>query len=410
VQSRKLKKILYGKKLSLRSMSESPKLFSLEFIVLCLVLIAAFANVSVFYSFYHYLGTIGVPASWRGFLVGLEPMAAFILRLFVIPWMSARNAVNILPSSLLLISAVSCAYLWALTVQAIVVLRIIHGGAFVLLTSAVIALIVRFIPQEKSGRGFSIVSISMMIPYAVIPTLAEALLPYVAGDAVVYAGVSVFSLLSIFPVVAVKRRAKNIAAGTDETSAHLPRLNELRENFRRRSVVLLLGIAFLVYLAHAAVFYFTKDLCLHSAVGEMGPFFTISMVMMIAVRVFGGLLFDQTNKLLVFQIGLVFLILCLVRLAGMETRLTLYFLAGLYGICMGIILPLLNALLFSASVPSLRGLNTNLTLFTMDAAYFIMPYAGGIIIAFGAGFDVIFFLSAGFILLSLLLAVLLKRS
>jgi hypothetical protein len=39
-----------------------------------------------------------------------------------------------------------------------------------------------------------------------------------------------------------------------------------------------------------------------------------------------------------------------------------------------------------------------------------MPYAGGIIIAFGAGFDVIFFLSAGFILLSLLLAVLLKRS
>ena len=77
--------------------------------------------------------------------------------------------------------------------------------------------------------------------------------------------------------------------------------------------------------------------------------------------------------------------------------------------CMGIILPLLNALLFSASAPALRGLNTNLTLFTLDAAYFIMPYVGGLIITFGAGFDVIFFLSAGFIIFSLLLAMLLAR-
>ena len=393
----------------MRGMPESPKLFSFEFITLCLILIAAFANVSVFYSFYHYLGAIGIPVAWRGFLVGLEPLASLILRLFVIPWMSTRNAVIILPVALVLISAVSCAYLWALTIPAIVVLRIIHGGAFVLLTSAVIALIVRFIPQEKSGRGFSIVSISMMIPYAVIPTLAEALLPYVAGDAVVYAGVSVFSLLSIFPAVAVKRRAKRIAAGMDEASAHLPRLDELRENFRRRSVVLLLGAALLIYLAHAAVFYFVKDLCLQNAVGEMGPFFTISMVMMIAVRVFGGTIFDKPDKLLIFQTGLVLLIVCLFLLARIDTHCTLYLQAGLYGICMGIILPLLNVLLFSASAPPLRGMNTNLTLFTLDAAYFIMPYVGGLIITFGAGFDVIFFLSAGFIIFSLLLAMLLAR-
>ena len=75
----------------------------------------------------------------------------------------------------------------------------------------------------------------------------------------------------------------------------------------------------------------------------------------------------------------------------------------------GIILPLLNALLFSASAPPLRGLNTNLTMFTMDAGYFIMPYLGGIIIAFGAGFDILFYISAGFILLSLSLVVLLTR-
>ncbi len=61
------------------------RLFSFEFLVLCLIIVAAFCNVSVFYSFYYYLGAIGIPLVWRGFLVGLEPMAAFALRLFVLP-------------------------------------------------------------------------------------------------------------------------------------------------------------------------------------------------------------------------------------------------------------------------------------------------------------------------------------
>jgi hypothetical protein len=71
---------------------------------------------------------------------------------------------------------------------------------------------------------------------------------------------------------------------------------------------------------------------------------------------------------------------------------------------MGVILPLLNALLFSASPPALRGLNTNMTLFVLDAAYFGMPYFGGVLIALGAGFDVLFYTGAGFVALSLVLA------
>ena len=45
----------------------------------------------------------------------------------------------------------------------------------------------------------------------------------------------------------------------------------------------------------------------------------------------------------------------------------------------------------------------------MDAGYFIMPYMGGIIIAFGTGFDILFYIGSGFILLSLFLALLLAR-
>ncbi len=390
-------------------MPESPKLFSREFIALCLILVAAFANVSVFYSFYHYLGTIGIPVAWRGFIVGLEPMAAFILRLFVIPWISARNAVTILLVSLVLIIIVSCSYLWALTVPAMIVLRVAHGAAFVLLTSAVIALVVQFIPKEKSGQGFSIITISTMIPYAIIPTITESLLPSVQSEAVIYAGVSIFSVASILLLILLKRHISNVLGRMDEALGRRPRMEEIKENFRQLPVVLLLATAFFVYLAHATVFYFTKDLALESAIGDMGAFFTISMVAMIAVRIAGSAIFDKTNKLYVFLASLAFLILCLVLLSHVGTRLSFYLLGGLYGICMGVILPLLNALLFSASPPPLRGLNTNLTLFTMDAGYFIMPYTGGMIIAFGYGFDILFYLGAGFIFFSLCLVLLLTR-
>jgi len=362
---------------------------------------AAFCNVSVFYGFYHYLGVIGIPPAWRGFLVGLEPMAAFALRLFVIPWIQARNAYTVLMVSLALMIAASCSYLWIVTVTSMIVLRIVHGTAIVLLTSAVIALIVQFIPKEKSAQGFSIVSISTMIPYAVMPTLTEAILPHVRSEAVIYAGVSVFSGVSVLLLAALRNRLAAVLRNMDTALTRRPRMDEIRENFRQRTVVFLLCTAFLVYLAHATVFYFMKDLALQTAIGDMGPFFTLSMVTMIAVRAFGSLVFDRMNKWRTLQFGLVLLILCLAALPHACAHMPFYLLAGLYGLCMGVILPLLNALLFSESPPPLRGLNTNLTMFTMDAGYFIMPYMGGTIIAFGAGFDVLYYIDAGFIFLAL---------
>jgi MFS family permease len=115
------------------------------------------------------------------------------------------------------------------------------------------------------------------------------------------------------------------------------------------------------------------------------------------------------NKLVVVQAALALLIPAFLLLPHAHARTAFYLLAGLYGLCMGVIMPLLNALLFSASPPLLRGLNTNLGLFTMDMAYFLMPYLGGVLIAFGAGFEHLFTIAAGIALACLMLMILLQR-
>ena len=388
---------------------DPPKLLSFEFFALCLVIVAAFCNVSVFYGFYHYLGTIGIPVAWRGFLVGLEPMSAFILRLFVLPWLHVRNAFAVMVASLVLLIAASCSYMGVVTIPAMIVLRIVHGAAFVLLTSAAIALVVNFIPKEMSGRGFSVLSIATMIPYAVIPPLAEALHPYVRNDADIYAGVSIFALLAILLLAALRRRIGGALRRMDGVLLRRPTLPEIRENLRLHAVAFLLGEGLLIYLAHATFFYFMKDLSLKTGGGDVGIFFTICMVAMIAVRALGGVLFDRMNKLFLLRMGLALLIPCLILLPHAGSRAAFYLLAGVYGLCLGIILPLTIALLFSASPPQLRGLNTNLNLFTMDVAYFLIPYLGGGLIAFGAGFATLFYTAAGYVALSLALVVILAR-
>ncbi len=134
------------------SPSAEQGLFRPEFFLLSLIIAVAFCNISVFYSFYHYLEVIGIPVAWRGLLVGLQPLAAFVLRLFVLPWMHARNAYSISLFSLILLIIVCCSYLWVITVPAMIVLRLLHGAVFVLLTSALVSLFVAFIPRKGAPR------------------------------------------------------------------------------------------------------------------------------------------------------------------------------------------------------------------------------------------------------------------
>ncbi len=387
----------------MKASPDTRHLFTFEFFALCLIIVAAFCNVSVFYSFYHYLGDIDVPLVWRGFLVGLEPMAAFALRLLVLPWLHLRNAYAITMSALALLIAVSCSYLWVTSLAGLMVLRIAHGAVFVLLTSAAISLLVHFIPAEKSAQGFSALAVATMIPYAIIPPATEALMPYVQSAADIYAAVSVFSLAGIALMILLRARIAEAIGRMD--ASFMRRLNppELRDNFRRRSVRLLLCVILFVYLAHAAFFYFLKDLTVQTGMGNPGVFFAVSMSTMIGVRIGGAFVFDRFHKTKIVMASLIALAVCAAVLPGVKTAALFYLLGALYGGCMGVILPVLSALLFSASAPELRGLNTNLTLFTMDAGYFLAPYLGGAVIAAGAGFGSLFYAAAGLTLLSIVL-------
>jgi MFS family permease len=384
---------------------DNRKLFTFEFLSLNLVIFFSFCNMAVFYSFFSYLERIGIPAEWRGFLVGLEPMSAFVLRLAAVPMLHAGNAAASMLIALTMIVAALCSYGWVVTIPGLVALRIFHGAAFVLLVSASMALVAHFIPREKSGQGFGFVSVSVLVPYTVMPLVTEILLRYTQNEAQIYRGVTVLAAPAFVLLVILRKRLKSALSGLESALISRPKLEEIRRNLKEPGIALLLAVNLFLYLSYASVFFFMKGHAAVSSLGEVGGFFTISTIVMIALRISGGLFFDKIDKTRMLQVFTFLLVPCFVLFGYMHTPCMLYLMAGYYGLCIGFVMPLLNASLFDVSPPHLRGVNINLALFVMDAGFCLSPYAGGAFIASGHSYGSLFNICAGFIFVNLVLLI-----
>ena len=386
---------------------DEQKLFSIEFIMLNVIIFFSFCNMAVFYSFFDYLARIGIPADWRGFLVGLEPMSAFLLRLVAVPLLHAKNAVAAMIAALIVIMVVLCSYGWVVTVHGLIILRVIHGAAFVLLVSAAMAIVVYFIPEGKSGQGFGFISVSVLVPYAIMPVITESLKGYTQNEAQIYRGVTILAIPALLLLVMLQKRLKNALSGVEGVLVKRPKIDEIRRNLKAPRIPLLLLVNLFIYFSYATVFYFMKGYAAVSSITEVGWFFTIATLVMIALRLAGGLFFDKIDKTRMLQVFMFLLVPCFVLLGHTIGNSMLYLMASYYGLCIGFILPLLNGLLFDVSAPQLRGVNVNLALFAMDAGFFLSPSLGGALIASGRSFGFLFTLCAGIIFLNVVLLIVL---
>ncbi len=383
------------------------RLFSLEFVSLTTVSFFAFCNMAVFYSFFGYLERIEIPVEWRGFLVGLEPMSAFALRLAIIPLLHVGNAAGLMLVALSMLVVALFSYDFAVTIPSLIALRIFHGAAFVLLVSASMALVVHFIPKERSGQGFGFLSAAVLVPYAIMPPLTEALLPLVHNEALIYRGVTVLALPAFVLLLILRRRIGDALSRLDGALTMRPDIESIRQNLKEPGVILVLAVNLLIYISYASVFFFMKKHAIERGLQDIGSFFTISTLVMIALRLGGGAFFDRIDKVRFLAVALLLLAPCFLLISHMHSEAMLYSIAACYGLCIGFILPLLNSVMFDISPSRLRGLNANLALFMMDAGFCLSPYAGGLLLARGFSLGDLFYICAGLLLASFLFIVIL---
>jgi predicted MFS family arabinose efflux permease len=356
----------------------SPTMFNREFLALNGVIFLVFCNVAVFFQFQNYLlGELHLPPQSLGFLIGIFAFTALIVRPIISPFLHSDNArkwlflstAGVILSLLLYYPARG---FWSLTV-----VRVLHGGIYVVLATAAMTKMMDSIPEKKSGQAFGLITVITLLPYAVMPPLLDPLIRFFGGFLpVLY--LTAFLMVLVFPLLLMVRthtRQEGEAARQRITG------RELFENLKDRQIFSLLLVSLLVYSAFAPVFFFLKAYALKIGIVNPGWFFTLSTFMEIAVRLFGGAWLDRGSKVRSLVYALSGLFAAYAVLAHTTGPVLFYGLGLGFGLCWGVAMPLLNGLLFDKSEPRFRAVNTNLAMVMFQGGFFLGPLMGGWILS-----------------------------
>jgi len=371
------------------------RLFSYDFTVLTLAAGFGFCNIAIFYGFSSYLERLGIDPAWRGVLLGAEPLAAFCLRPFLSVLATPRNALALARCSLAGMGLALFCYQFARAIPWILAVRLFHGVSFVCLVSAVMTMLSAVIPRNLSGRAFGYFSLSALAPYAVMPPLVEWLLPRLGREDIAYAVCSILILPALALLAPLGPRLGGQAMAAVPGMGR-PDLGAMRRNLSLPPVGLILAANLCVFLSTTLVFFYMKPFALGVGLTDPGLFFTVSTAASIAVRVLAGRLYDRLPKVWLLAAALAGLTGCMAGFSGTAGTTRFLILAGCYGLCLGVAMPLLNAVMFDRSPGPMRGVNMNLMLFMMDAGYVAGPMLGGALLAAGAGYPRLFLICAAF--------------
>jgi predicted MFS family arabinose efflux permease len=366
-------------------MAKLSGLFSLGFLTINLQFALVTAIAALFFAFSGYLAHLGISPGTAGFIISADALAALIVQPVIAPLLHPATSRRWLFGGSLILAAALIMTGQATSVPLLVAARLLQGTGFICVVSALVTMVVQFIPPEMSGRAFGWVSLIRLIPYALIPPFFDfmKIAPSSFGTVLNFA-----ALAALVPVLALALPQPRQAESREDS--HSPGLSGMLDSLRSPAVLLLLLSALLFFCGYSAVFFYLKQFGVGMGIANASLFFTTATVMMIMVRLFGGWLFDRYDKVLLCIAGLLAVAACYALLPFSSTGHRFFILAGFSGLGWGIAMPLQAAVMFDISAPHTRGMNQNLLIVMMQGGFFLGPFLGGQMISL-SGYTALFF-------------------
>jgi len=386
-------------------MARPERLFTREFIALNGIIFLTFCNVAVFFQLHHYLATdLHIEQEWIGLLIGLFSFTGLIIRPIISPMLHPDNSGRWISFGTTGVIIFLLLYYPARGVLSMALVRILHGGAYVVLGTAVMARLVGCIPQSRSGQAFGMVSVITLLPFAVMPPLLDPLTEFLGG----YIPVLCLTALFMLPVFVLLRLIEPVIKVREEIKEKKITAREFILNLKDVSVISLLIISLLLYSAFSIAFYFITLFAHSFNIANPGWFFTISTFTEILVRLLAGHLFDRGSKPILLAVSFTILFIAYLVLANTTGTVLFYSLGLIFGLGWGVAMPLLNGILFDISPPKYRALNANLGLEMFQGGLFLGPIAGGMILG-GFSYRVLYYFCGVLILICLCITPFLRR-
>ncbi len=360
-------------------MSPPRRLLGFEFTSLCLIAFLAIANGTAYYDLFGHLAALGIPAGLRGIVVGAYAAVSMLLYLVASPFLTARRAPRAMLAGIAVLVAGGACFLVVRSFWGLLLLRAACGAGGFLLGAGAMALLVTVIPPARSGEAFGIYSVAILAAYGVVPAAMDAVVPRFLGVTTAYALAGIALIPAAGLVLALRRRIHPAEPPGGE-EPHLPSRSALRESFADGRLLVLLALGVAYFANWSSLYYLFKGYATGRGLGNVGAFFTVMTVVMMAIRLVAGRLFDRFDKARLAAGS--FATIALGHLALERLPITAAPLVGaFFGLGLGAGYPALNGLVFETSSPRLRAQNANLMMFAVQLGSFLGPAAGGALLA-----------------------------
>lgn len=364
-------------------------LLSRDFILLFCMTMFCNSFIAVFYCFEQWLEGMTISPNWRGVLLASMFAMVLLFRPLASVLLLRRGKLAAMAVSIVISSCVMLGYshvggphvigmIWAL--------RIVQGIALAVFSSCTVAVLVSCIPKGQSARGFAIFSLTMLLPYSIIPAAAEPILPLLGGEAGLFAASALLGLPSLLMLIPLAPRLRTPEMAPEDGGGMSGRALWQAVSRSGLLFVYLACLAFSIMTVQAI--FFIKGLC---SVTGANPawFFSIYTLTIILVRLAGNNRLDTMPRYRVTLLCSVVLACCMLGLAW-GPLWAFVPLTCLYGLGLGLLYPLLAAAVYDRSSPATRSINSNVMMATFDASGMLAPLIGGMVINAGFGYRGVF--------------------
>ncbi|NDV27815.1 MFS transporter [Desulfovibrio sp. JC010] len=368
-------------------MAEKQSLPLLEFITLCCVVFMAVCNISVYYSLNVYLQELGFNKTVSGLLISVYSLSGMFMYLTVSSRITAVNAYRFMFAGMVLVGFCGCGYIYLHDFLPLLLLRIGQGVGIFMLLAPCVAILVSMVSQKNVGSAFSLYSTALLLPYAVMPHVSEQFGALVAGPECIYAGTAGLIPLAFLLTLFLRFRTSQIAKHVQtEGETEAVSMRESYANLLQLKIFSVLAVNGVYFMIFTGLFFLFQDFAHSRGVFKAGYFFSLQMGVMIAIRLFGGAIFDRFSKRGLIVTAFMLTAVGFVMLNGLHDESMLLPIAVIFGTGMGLSAPALNSLMFVVSEPRFRSFNVNMMMFTVHAGSFFGPLMGGIAVDY-MGYD-----------------------
>jgi MFS family permease len=336
-----------------------------------------------------YLQEEGMNVAVAGVVIGAMPLAAMFMRPFS-GWITdAFDRRTLLLFFLVLNSLCMAMYAMVESDAGYMILRIVHGIGFCMMTTVTMALIVDYIPPSRLSEGMGYFGVTQTIAMAVGPAIGLALSQWLGYEWMF----RMAAAFIVFPILGLMRLSGG-ANSRPEASA-----SRLRQKLRLKPGDLFVKEAVLVSVISFAIASLngieSSYIALYGAqfqLSNIGWYFTLSAITLMIARIWLGKLSDRYGLSAVlypalFAIGSSFVLLASISTAYAMVMFALAAVIKALGV--GVLQPALQAQAVKHVDPERRGAAVSTYFVGSDLGQATAPALAGSLIGF-AGYSFMF--------------------